>query len=315
MQAVGMSARSLGIFVLTSLALACEKLPMTMPWSQAAEADAGVADDNGPDIHKLKVLRDGVQVLSIKLGELSKKVRGEQPRVDDALEGNPVVYEGVHLAALLDTLIGPDWVRADHVRLRFQNGGSADILPARLLARKSWLVWKRTDRPDFVVMQSGRAVPLGPLYLVWETGIDSGIMPGMTDPDTWVHGIVSLDIVATPAPAVVVFALPVDATPGDRAGFGHYQNYCAHCHTLGGVGAGSGPELLRPVPVTQIWRPGFLERYLDDPTTVRLRANGPKLPTDAANRRQIIGDIVAFLHAAARSPVPTQEPAAATPSN
>ncbi len=72
---------------------------------------------------------------------------------------------------------------------------------------------------------------------------------------------------------------------------------------------------LRPVPVTQIWRPGFLERYLDDPTTVRLRANGPKLPTDAANRRQIIGDIVAFLHAAARSPVPTQEPAAATPSN
>lgn len=314
MQAMGMNARVLGIVVLSAAALACDKLPTNLPWSQAAEADAGAVEDNGPDIHKLKVLRDGVQVLSMKLGELSKKVRGEQPRVDDALEGSPVVYEGVHLAALLDTLIGPDWVRADHIGLRLQSGGRADILPSRLLARKSWLVWKRMDRPDFVVMHGGRAVAVGPLYLVWETGIESGIMAGMTDPDAWVHGIVALDMITSPAPAAGAFALPADSTPGDQAGFGHYQKYCAHCHTLGGLGSGTGPELLRPVPVTQVWRPGFLERFLDDPSALRLRATGPKLPTDLPNRRQVIGDIVAFLHAAARAPEPTNKPAAATPT-
>ncbi len=293
---------------------ACDKLPTTLPWSPAGEADAAVVEEDAVGVHRLKVLRDGAVTLSIKLGELSRKVRGEQPRVDDFLEGAPVVYEGVHLAALLDTLIGPDWVRGDHIRLRSQAGDATDVTPARLLARKSWLVWKRMDRPDFVVLHHGRAVPAGPLYLVWETGIESGLQAQSRDPDPWVHGIVSVDVVTRPAPAATSIALPADATAGAQAGFAHYRKYCAHCHTLAGVGANAGPELLRPVPVTEVWRPGYLERYLDDPTTIRLRATSPKLPADVQNRPEVIGDVVAFLHAVARAAPVMQPPATATPT-
>ncbi|MBM4344415.1 MAG: c-type cytochrome [Deltaproteobacteria bacterium] len=298
---------------LALLALGCNRLPSSLVWSTLSEADAATVAGETSGAHMLKVLRDGAPILTFKVSELQRKVPGQQPSVYDALAGGPVEYEGVLLAALLDTLIGPDWVRADHIRLLSLGGVPTDISSSRLLARKSWLVWKRMDRPDFVVMVAGRPTPAGPLSLVWETGIESGIMPGSVDPDRWVRGITAVDVVMAPAAVAAALALPGDATPGAQAGAALFESHCARCHTLDGIGASTGLELLRPVPVTEIWRPGYLERFLDDPTALRLRATAPKLPPEVPRRAQAIGDLVAFLHAAARAPQPSPQAASPTP--
>ncbi|MSQ85053.1 MAG: hypothetical protein EXR77_19630 [Myxococcales bacterium] len=300
--------RTVAVVLLALSGAGCDKLP-NIPWIDSADPDAAASsghDEPAASKHRLAFLKDNVLVIVLDHNELGRRVSGEQTRVFDANERAQVAFEGCLVTGLLDSTFGPDWQRWAYVELRSIGDRSVTIATTRLLARRAWLVWGRTDRRDFVVhvaANNGRMTPVGPLYLVWESQVDNNV----TDPDPWVTGIeaVNLSNVASGATAI---SLAKDASPAAQAGLVHFKAYCARCHAINGIGGGSGPELNAPVSVTQYWQQGWLEKFLDNPTAIRYGAANPKLPADIADRPRVIAEVVAFLREAARDrPAPTQQ--------
>lgn len=292
--------RALAAVLFAFSSASCDKLP-NLPWMDSPSPDAKASserEDELPGQASLIFLKDNVQVIAFRQSQLERKVRGEQIRVLDANERTQVAFEGAWVNSLLDSALGQDWQRSTYVEFRSEGGGSVAIATSRLAARRAWLAWGRADRRDFVIRiaaDNGRAVSAGPLYLVWDTLANAPA----SDPDPWVMGIGALNLTNVAAVSAAL-GLPIDASPAARPGLVHFQAFCARCHSINGIGGGSGPELNAPFSVTQYWQAGWLEKFLDNPTAIRLGAASPKVPADVADRAKVISEIVAFLAEAAR---------------
>lgn len=272
---------------------------------QAAEPDVKVtAEEEAKALAgKLQFRSRGKLVVAIRSADLAQRARGEQPRVEDFFEKALVPFEGVQVAPLLDSAFGPDWTRSESLQFVCRDGSTAAFTPRQFREAKAYLVWRRLDRPDFVVnvaAEPGKVTELGPLYLIWDTSVDrDGKRPGAGN--VWLPGVTAINLADATAELSAI-ALPADASPAAVAGFGHFKRLCASCHSLNGHGGQTGPELNAPISVTALFRPGMLEKYLDDPLQVRQRAQAPKVAKDVPDRAKVISEIAAFLQQLAQMP-------------
>jgi cytochrome c2 len=88
-------------------------------------------------------------------------------------------------------------------------------------------------------------------------------------------------------------ALP-DNLPGDhpaQRGSELFQSTCSSCHRINGIGGQVGPELNRPMSVTEYWDETTLRQMMKDPSQVR---DGSKMPAFHLKDEKI-DDIVAYL--------------------
>lgn len=70
-----------------------------------------------------------------------------------------------------------------------------------------------------------------------------------------------------------------------------FESLCSSCHKVNGIGGAVGPELNRPLSVTEYWDHNAIRRLLKDPASVR---EGSKMPAFHLSDDKI-DDIVAYL--------------------
>lgn len=70
-----------------------------------------------------------------------------------------------------------------------------------------------------------------------------------------------------------------------------FKQRCATCHAVNGIGGQVGPELNRPMSVTEYWKSDALRQMMKDPTQVRQNSKMPTLRL----KDEMIDDILAYL--------------------
>lgn len=291
--------RTTGLCLLAALAVgaltSCDKIKAE--WKSATADQPGEAPVplTGRLAFKLTAYDHGKLQLALPLAVLQKRVNGSQPRVSDPLQQATIVYEGMATEQVLDSLYGTTWRTAATVALRTAAGLPVLISSARLQEHRSFLVWRRMDRPDFVIARKGvrgPATPAGPLYLVWENIQDE--VSRREGALGWVPGVLAIDLVDARADAEAL-KLPDDAAAEISSGALLFRSHCLQCHTLNGVGNPVGPELNYPASVTEYFAAAWLVKYIDRPSLVRYGSAMPGLPGDLHERDKAIQHIVAYL--------------------
>ena len=266
---------------------------------KAATQDQATPDDQVPltgrMAFKLVAYDHGKPVIKLPLATLQRRVNGSQPRVNDPLQQAIVVYEGVTTEDVLDSVYGTAWRGSTTVAVRTASGLPVLIATSRLKEHRSFLVWRRMDRPDFVVERKvprPQTMAAGPLYLVWENIQDEASRrEGALG---WVPGVVALDLVDVRADSEAL-QLPPDAPADAVAGSKLFRSHCLQCHTVNGVGNPVGPELNYPTSVTEYIARPWLIKFIGEPTAVRYGTMMPGMPTDVPDRPKALDHVVAYL--------------------
>lgn len=307
------TSQTAGLCLLAALAVSalssCDKIKQE--WKTATTDQPGDAPVplTGRLAFKLMAYDHGKLQLALPLAVLQKRVNGSQPRVSDPLQQTTVVYEGMATEQVLDSLYGTNWRTAATVALRTAAGLPVLISSARLQEHRSFLVWRRMDRPDFVIARKGvrgPATPAGPLYLVWENIQDE--VSRREGALGWVPGVQAIDLVDARADAEAL-KLPDDVAAEISSGAQLFRSHCLQCHTLNGVGNPVGPELNYPASVTEYFAAAWLIKYIDRPSQVRYGSAMPGLPGDLHERDKAIQHVVAYLSYMAKhkaAPVATE---------
>lgn len=186
---------------------------------------------------------------------------------DDVSYRREMTYRVVPLLELIgaDALDGIDMIEA-----RASDGFVAqipadDVMRAREGGSVAWLAIEDPAAPWPAL--PNKTVGAGPFYLVWENPERSIIAN-----EQWPYALVALTAVADPVtrwPQLAVgSALPEDAP--ERRGQASFIRNCLPCHRLYGAGEGKvGPDLGRPMNVTEYLTPIGLRALIRDPRSVR----------------------------------------------
>lgn len=304
------------IAVLTAASVGCAKL--REEWKAATQDPAG-SDEPAPAAgHRAGqlVLSDhGKVAIKMPLATLQRRLNGSQPRVDDPLQQAIVVYEGVATDQVLDSVFGSTWRSASTVAVRTAAGLPVLVSTARLQAHKSFLTWRRMDRPDFILERKvprPQTVAAGPLYLVWENIQDEASRgEGALG---WIPGVTGLDLVDARADSEAL-VLAADAPADVVAGAKLFRSHCLQCHTLNGVGNPVGPELNYPASITEYMAKPWLVKFIGEPASVRYGTMMPGMPANVADRAKAIEQVVAYLtYMASHKQAPVAGPTEATAS-
>ena len=92
------------------------------------------------------------------------------------------------------------------------------------------------------------------------------------------------------------------AAPDDPAvqrGFVAFRSHCLTCHSINGQGGAKAPELNYPASVTEYLAPGWLQRWMLDPGSIRHATTMPGLPPELPARDAVATDIERYLQAMA----------------
>ncbi len=268
-------------------------------WRAATQEQTSATDEQAPltgrMAFKLVAYDHGKPVIKLPLATLQRRVNGSQPRVNDPLQQLVVVYEGVATEQVLDSVYGTDWRSATTVAMRTAAGLPVLVSSSRLQEHRSFLVWRRMDRPEFVIdskVPRPQTVAAGPLYLVWEN---------IQDEDSrregalgWVPGVVALDLVDARADSEAL-QLAADAPADAVAGAKLFRSHCLQCHTVNGVGNPVGPELNYPSSVTEYIAKPWLLKFIGEPTAMRYGTMMPGMPGDVPDRPKALEQVVAYL--------------------
>lgn len=211
-------------------------------------------------------------------------------------------YVGIWARDLLDAAFGQAWQQAGAVVFECADGYRALIAPEKLVASRALLAWASADAEPFTLvnrLQGDEQVDLEPFYLVWDNREDTALREaGASD---WPYQVVGISVLAEEA--VMAHARPpAQADDASWRGFHAFAAHCATCHRVNGDGGDKGPELNRPVSVTEYLAPGWLQRWMLAPETIRPGTTMPGLPQHLPDRIAVADDIEHYLRtmAAAR---------------
>ena len=188
--------------------------------------------------------------------------------VNDVSYGHPATYRAVPLLKLLSEF--PSDEQSDTLEARATDGFVAQI-PLRLVRAATtggavpWIAVEPPGHPwpNLPNMAQGP----GPFYLVWEHPERSGVAS-----EQWPYHLGSLKVVESPVHRWPQLALDpsLPADPSAQRGEAVFTTNCLPCHRLNGGGAGEmGPDLGRPMNVTDYMTDKGLRAIVREPQTVR----------------------------------------------
>jgi mono/diheme cytochrome c family protein len=219
--------------------------------------------------------------------------------VFDPYEHRVIEFEGFDARAVLDHVYGAAWQQSEEFLLTCSDGYEPSIPARRFLDHRALLAYARTDQPeDFTLLkgdvQPAKRVSLGPWYLVWENQRDATVR---AEGDFgWPYQLVSFEPVRF-VDRFPPLAPPAGASASARRGFAAWRVHCQKCHMLNGDGGELGPELNRPMNVTEYWQPHMLARWILDPASIRVPAKMPPINPALPNREAVVDDLIAYLAA------------------
>jgi len=189
--------------------------------------------------------------------------------VADPVYRRTMTYRAIPLAELLKgTGIGAD----DHVQARATDNFSIGI-PGRLAASTD------TSQVEAFVAVEDPAAPwppipgkhdkasAGPFYIIWRRAPSVHISP-----EYWAYRLAALAITDSPLKRWPGLAAGADVPAGDRlrTGLDRFVTMCMACHRFNGEGEGEqGPDLGRPMNVTEYFQIPALKKLIRNPQSVR----------------------------------------------
>jgi mono/diheme cytochrome c family protein len=186
---------------------------------------------------------------------------------DDVSYGHSMTYRAVPLLQLLGKVQAD---RFDTVEAHAKDGFVAQI-PLALLnggatgGAVPWLAVEDSSHPWPALPHE--TLSAGPFYVVWINPQLSGVRS-----EQWPYQLVSLSLAESPVHRWPQLALPAARAADPQAVCGQrvFLALCLPCHQLNGAGAGKvGPDLGRPMPVTQYLTEAGLRAIVRDPRAVR----------------------------------------------
>ncbi len=236
-------------------------------------------------------------VAKINVAEAGSKLAAETVTVYEPYELREVSFSGVPANALLDSVYGDKWRKAEAFSLIALDGYTSTVPVSRFLTHKAWFAFARTDRADFALdkqVPKVETVSIAPVYLVWDSAKDAAIR---AEGDYgWPYQLANVKL-TTFADAFPGLAPPEPGTPESAAGFELFTRYCATCHSLDGHGGKVGPELNAPHNVTEYWQPQWLHQWIDNPQSIRKGTAMPGMPAQVPERQKAIANVIAYLKA------------------
>jgi mono/diheme cytochrome c family protein len=217
---------------------------------------------------------------------------------DDVSYKRSMTYRAVPLLALLD---GVRDDRSDTLEARAKDGFVAQI-PLTLIVHAAnggavaWLAVEDPAQPWPPLPHHAESA--GPFYLVWDHPQRSGVST-----EQWPYALASLTLVESPVHRWPQLELPTDrlADSAARSGQKVYFSLCLPCHRLNGGGAGEvGPDLGRPMNVTQYLTEAGLRAIIRNPGAVRTWPDQHMAGFDArALPEADLGELLIYLRAMA----------------
>jgi mono/diheme cytochrome c family protein len=107
----------------------------------------------------------------------------------------------------------------------------------------------------------------GPFYIVWRL-----VPPARVSSEYWAYRLAALAVTESPLKRWPGLAVGADVPAGDpvRTGLDRFVALCMACHRFNGEGEGDqGPDLGRPMNVTDYFQIPALKKLIRDPASVR----------------------------------------------
>ena len=189
--------------------------------------------------------------------------------VADPVYRRTMTYRAIPLAELLKgTGIGPD----DHLQARATDNFSVAI-PGRLAASadtaqvEAFLAIEDPEAPWPAIPGKPDKASAGPFYIIWRRAPSIQISP-----EYWAYRLAALAVTDSPLKRWPGLAVGADVPAGDpiRTGLDRFVALCMACHRFNGDGEGEqGPDLGRPMNVTEYFQIPALKKLIRDPASVR----------------------------------------------
>lgn len=211
--------------------------------------------------------RDSTRTYTQQLLLATADVRGVT--VADPVYRRTMTYRAIPLATLLKTTgIGTD----DHVQARATDNFSVTI-PGRLAASadpaqvEAFLAIEDPAAPWPPIPGKQDKASAGPFYVIWRRAPSVQISS-----EYWAYRLAALAVTDSPLKRWPGLAVGPDVPAGDRirTGLDRFVAMCMACHRFNGEGEGEqGPDLGRPMNVTEYFQIPALKKLIRNPASVR----------------------------------------------
>ncbi|MCB0422527.1 MAG: cytochrome c [Bdellovibrionales bacterium] len=252
------------------------------------------------DVDSLKIRKDHVDVAEISLADLVTKNTVQILPFEDPIAKKKIWYKVVSLDSVLRPFIksGPSELTLVEVICA---DGYRPQLPISVLEHfDGYIAMAREDRAHFALNRSkdGREIKLAPYYLVWKPKKGRPFLK--YSPSQWSYQVVGLHLMS--AVGAQKNTLPEAKKGGsfEQEGKALFAKHCFSCHALDGVGGQVGPDLLKPLPATERYSSDWLERWINDPQSLRADSKMVGLKQsypDVKKRRSAAQKILSYLNA------------------
>jgi len=248
----------------------------------------------------LTFLNESRPVTSLTVEALKARIEPRSVEVFEPYERARVTFTAFPLEKVLDQAYGPSWRTREAILFTCRDGYQPTIPVRRVLDHRAFLAFARGGNAGFTIVKyeegTRKRIELAPFYVIWENFGDPRVR---NEGDYgWPYQVFQIDLISFQS-RFREMAPPPDAGPEVTAGFEAFVVHCSKCHAINGRGGAVGPELNYPVNPTEYLKDGWLRKWIDDPTSMRLAPRMPPLNPDLPERPRIIDEIIAYLNAMA----------------
>jgi mono/diheme cytochrome c family protein len=238
----------------------------------------------------------GRDIRSLALNDFGSLTPKKSLTVWEPHEDKQVTYRGYPLVPVLNKVYGNAWQKAGLVLFVCADGYKAPVPRALLESANTLLAIERTDTPEFKVhnkLQNEKAVPLAPLYLVWDNQNNEQLKA--EGASNWPYQVIGIEITdfAEKFPRMIP---PSKASQAAKRGFLTFQKYCMTCHKINGDGGDKGGELnTLGSSAFDLRGRDWLVKWILDPRSLRAATTMPGLRENLPSRQKAANDIVSYL--------------------
>ncbi len=239
--------------------------------------------------------KHGEVVKKLSLDQIEKIIAPKTVTVFEPHESENRQYRGFPVDKLFSAVYGNGWIKTEDVLFTCSDGYQPSIPSTQFRKYSSYLVYASPDKREFTLinkLQNSELVELGPFYLVWDNINNPELRA--EGASGWPYQVVAIDLIDF-ADRFPNTAPPKNSPDEVKNGFIAFRKYCMTCHSINGEGGTKSVELNYPVSVTEYMGEKWLNRWIDNPQSIRYNTTMPALNPELKDRETIIKDIIAYL--------------------
>lgn len=188
--------------------------------------------------------------------------------VADPVYRRTMTYRAIPLAELLKgTGIGADTHLQARATDNFSISIPGNLADAHTAQVEAFVAVEDPAAPWPPIPGKADKASAGPFYVIWRLAPTAHVSP-----EYWAYRLAALAVTDSPLKRWPGLAVGADVPPGDRlhTGLDRFVALCMACHRFNGEGEGEqGPDLGRPMNVTEYFQIPALKKLIRNPASVR----------------------------------------------